>query len=87
MSDRLDVEARAQEAKLLTAMRAQDMRVLSSSFDSDCIITGSVGEVWGRERALRDHADPGTSFARLDGRSSAWWRILATHTSRQTAPA
>jgi hypothetical protein len=59
-------ELRTQEARLLTAMREHDFGALSRLFDREYVFTSDSGEVWGRERALQDFADPGFSLGQLE---------------------
>jgi ketosteroid isomerase-like protein len=66
MTSAPEVELRALEASLLAAMREHDFPALSQLFDHEYVFTSGSGEVWGRERALRDFADPGLSLRHLE---------------------
>lgn len=66
MTGEAEGELRAQEARLLAAMRERDFGVLSRLFDREYVCTSGSGEVWGRNRALQDLADPETSLERLE---------------------
>ena len=61
-----EADVRAQEARLLAAMRGRDFAALSRLFDREYVFTSGSGEVWGRERALQDFADPGLSLGTLE---------------------
>lgn len=61
-----EAELRAQETRLLTAMRRHDMPVLSALFDPEYAVTSSRGVIWGRERALQDFLDPAFSLREVE---------------------
>ena len=57
---------RAQEARLLAAMRTRDLDMLLQIFDPAYVFTSGSGRVWGCEQALQDFRDPGFWLDQLE---------------------